>query len=318
METLDAVDPNALAIYRACEHLLEALDPRRSRDLADVGVNRAWKRISVMLGAGEIAPPPDAAPATPTRMSVRCLGATRVTVNGRPVDWPRRSRLVFMYLLAHRTRPVMRDELIEAFWPGSPPENGRNCLNVALSHLRRPLRDVLGDRAFVVFGCDAYHLADGLDLEVDWDEFHALKRAGDELMRADDFAAAAQSYRAAAALYRGDLFADEPYESWISSLRLAMEGTLLRVLERLSECEARLEDPTACAATCRDLLERAPYREDIHRRLMRCYAALGQESRAVEHFRACERTLSRDLGTGPGEATRAVYEQLLPRLAAEH
>ncbi len=306
---------SSLAIYRACERLIETLGRVRPDDPAELAVLRIGGRLGALLASME----PAQAAETDThraRIAVRCLGATTVTLNGVRVDWPRRSRLVFMYLLAHRDRPVMRDELIEAFWPGSAPEKGRNCLNVALSHLRRPLRDALGSRPFVVFRSEAYQLAPGLDLQVDWHDFQAFARQADARTAAGDIRAAADSYRSAVALYGDDLFVEERYENWICPLRLATEGTLLRVLDRLSECQLQLDDHEACAATCDELLTRAPYREDIHRRLMQCYAAVGQESRAVKHYRSCEEILDRELGTAPGALTRAVYEQLVPRTAA--
>jgi DNA-binding SARP family transcriptional activator len=49
----------------------------------------------------------------------------------------RQGRLVFVYLCAHRARPVTRDELVEALWPHEAPAAADASLSALLSKLRR-------------------------------------------------------------------------------------------------------------------------------------------------------------------------------------
>src|SRR4051794_25404817 len=63
-------------------------------------------------------------------------------VGGRPMDLPgRKGRLAFGYLVAHRKRPVDRDELLDVLWPERPPVSPDAALSVVLARLRRGLGD---------------------------------------------------------------------------------------------------------------------------------------------------------------------------------
>jgi hypothetical protein len=125
------------------------------------------------------APGPAPAAAAPA-IAVGCLGTLRLSADGAELPWRpvRRGRAVFQYLLAHRERPVARDELADVFWPGSGASAARNCLNTALSILRGSLREVLGELPVVVHRDGAYALDAALDLTVDAEAFEALAPRG--------------------------------------------------------------------------------------------------------------------------------------------
>jgi DNA-binding SARP family transcriptional activator len=209
-------------------------------------------------------------------LEVRCLGPTRLTAGGEVIAPPRRSRLVLQYLVAHRRRPVPRDVLLEAFWPGSSPSAARNSLNVAITLLRRAFRPVYAGCPVVTFQDEAYALDPALDVRVDAEEFERLAREGNALRRAGDLAEAAALYRRADALYGGPLFEDEPYEEWIVTARREVEGMHLDVLGHLGDCLAALGDHEASAEAYRRVLAAEPHRDDVRRLLAELYEALGR------------------------------------------
>jgi DNA-binding SARP family transcriptional activator len=264
--------------------------------------------VSTVLTTPRAAP---AAPAAPA-LAVGCLGRLRLSADGAELPWRpvRRGRAIFQYLVAHRRRPVARDELAEVFWPGSSPAAARNCLNTSLSILRSGLRDVLGDLPVVVHRDGAYSLDAGLDLTVDAEELEDLAAEGARLRRAGDLEAAARAYREAAALYAGDLFEDDPYEEWLSGRRRYLRETFLTVLGELADCESALGDPSAAIAVCRQALLVEPEREDVHRRLMAAYARVGQRAQALRQYVVCADALRRRLLAEPSPETVALLERI--------
>src|SRR5262245_14966965 len=109
----------AAAVCRACEELLERVEGEWPGGEADRDLERLRARIDGLLARSS--PAASTACAEGPVLEVTCLGPTRLTASGAPVVPPRRSRLVLQYLIAHRRRPVQRDVLLEAFWPGSSP-----------------------------------------------------------------------------------------------------------------------------------------------------------------------------------------------------
>jgi DNA-binding SARP family transcriptional activator len=245
-------------------------------------------------------------------LSLSCLGRLRLSADGGELPWRpvRRGRAVFQYLVAHRRRPVARDELAEVFWPGSSPAAARNCLNTSLSILRSSLRDALGDLTVVVHREGSYALDSRLDLTVDVEEFEALAAEGPRRRRAGDHEGAARTLRRAVGLYAGDLFEDDPYEEWMSVRRRHLRETYLTLLGELAECESAMGDPSAAIAVCRQALLAEPEREDVHRRLMSAYADVGQRALALRQFALCADALRRRLRTEPSPETVDLHQRI--------
>ena len=74
------------------------------------------------------------------RLKVFLTGRVAAEANGHVLDearFPgRQGRLLFVYLVAARGRPVPRDELADAIWGESPPATWEKTLTVIASKLR--------------------------------------------------------------------------------------------------------------------------------------------------------------------------------------
>jgi DNA-binding SARP family transcriptional activator len=279
MDRAPASATAAVAACRACEELLAGVEGAWPGGDADRALEELRARVDGLLARASAAA--SAACADGPVLEVRCLGPTRLTAGGAVIAPPRRSRLVLQYLLARRGRPVPRDVLLEAFWPGSSPAAARNSLNVAITLLRRAFRPVYGDCPVVVFRDEAYSLAPGLQVRVDAEDFERLAREGDALRRAGETAGAVAAYEGADALYGGPLFEEEPYEDWIVTARREVEGRHLDVLGHLGDCLALLRDHEASAAAYRRILTSEPHRDDVRRLVGEQYEALGRPGLAL-------------------------------------
>jgi DNA-binding SARP family transcriptional activator len=71
---------------------------------------------------------------------IRLCGRLEVELDGRRVERRlpgRQGPLVFALLVLNRDRPVARDELIGALWPGAPPADPDEALSAVLSKVRQ-------------------------------------------------------------------------------------------------------------------------------------------------------------------------------------
>ncbi len=256
----------AVTVCRACEELIGRVEDAWPGGDADDALRRLRARIDGLLGRSHAAgaEPEEVRPV----MEVRCLGPTRIEGCGVPVEAPRRSRLVLQYLVAHRGGPVPRDVLLETFWPGSSPAAARNSLNVAVTLLRRALRPAFGDRPVVVFADEAYRIHQAIEVRVDRDRFDRLVRDAAAARRVGDHAEAVRLLRTAGGLHRGALFAEEPHEEWIVTLRRAVEADRLAALTDLGDSLAAVGDIDGSLAALRAVVDAEPVREDAPRALM--------------------------------------------------
>ena len=52
-------------------------------------------------------------------------------------------------------------------------------------------------------------------------------------------------------------------------------------------------------------------REDIHRRIMQCYASAGQRASALAQYSRCQEALRREMNTEPSEETNLLHAQIV-------
>lgn len=89
------------------------------------------------------------------------------------------------------------------------------------------------------------------------------------------------------------------YQAYVQALE-----RLIRLLEERGRYRTAI-------AYARRLLQREPLREPIYRRLMHLHTLCGDRAGAIAVYKACAARLQRELGAGPGTATRNVYRRLL-------
>jgi DNA-binding SARP family transcriptional activator len=245
------------------------------------------------------------------RLAVHLLGQFMVSIDDVVVtDWPsRRSRELFKYLVANRRPWLTREQTMEVFWPGSPPEAARNSLNVAIHGLRRALR-AAADVPVVVLEAGAYRFDAALELWVDVDEFERHVEAGHRLEASGDLAAAVDEYELATALYQGDFLADDPYEEWPVLMRERLRVAYLDTLDRLSHLYFAQHQYGSCVTLCKVIVQRDPCREDAHRRLMRCFSRQGQTHLALRQYQVCADALRAELTVDPDPSTIALRDQI--------
>jgi len=170
------------------------------------------------------------------------------------------------------------------------------------------LGDAIDGATPVVHSGEIYRLNVEAGIATDTRSFEALAGRGDRAWQSGDCSAASDCYREAVKLYRGDphAFADDTAVVERERFR-AMH---LVMLGRLADMACRDGDYSSALASASLLLQFDPGREDAHRVLMSCYAALGQRVQAMRQFLLCERLLRETFDAVPEPETRALYDRL--------
>ncbi|MFF0155052.1 BTAD domain-containing putative transcriptional regulator [Micromonospora sp. NPDC005203] len=222
-------------------------------------------------------------------VEVRVLGRFEVIVGGREVPLPswrsRQARTLLKILVARRGRAVGRAELCELLWPDDEPRRTAHRLSVLLSAVRAVLDP---PRRWPV---DRYVRADltgvRIDLTrvvVDAENVLADVPRAERLARDGDPARARAMLAEVDAAYRGDAFADEPYEDWADGLREEARSVWLRALRELARRYRRDGDADRAVTTLVRLLDADSYDEWAHQALVATLVGAGRHGEARRAF----------------------------------
>ena len=217
---------------------------------------RALQEECGLLGLSGAAATHARIPAEPTAertYALSCLGGLRLSLRGRESDLRAvtpQARSLLRLLALHEGRPVHREVLMEALWPGRDPVSGGRNLQVLVSSLRKALEPDRGrgDETFVARDGDAYRLALPEGSEIDLSAFRealADGRAGTESRLR------ATAYAGALDLYVDELFPEEGPAEWVVEPREQLHEEALEAARGLAESLLALGDPLAAVRACR-------------------------------------------------------------------
>jgi len=237
------------------------------------------------------------------------LGGFRVSVGNRSVGeraWRLRKAASLVKLLAlapgHR---LHREQAMDLLWPNLGLRAASNNLRQALHVARRALEPdpTIATRYLSLRNEQLVMSPEGRL----WVDVEAFEEAAASARHSGDPAA----YRAAIELYSGELLPEDRYEEWTEEHRRRLREGYLSLLRKLARlCEEHADYDCAIDALRRAVAEE-PTREEAHASLMRLYALLGSKGEALAQYDRLREALSRELGTEPAAASRALREEIM-------
>jgi ATP/maltotriose-dependent transcriptional regulator MalT/DNA-binding SARP family transcriptional activator len=225
----------------------------------------------------------------PAPVELRSLGGFEVLREERSVplaEWrSRKARDILKVLVGARGARVVREQLLDLFWPDTDPERSGPRLSVALSTIRAvldPARAHPPDRYLGTDRSSAWLHRE--HLKIDIEDFLAAADEGIRFRDADPQRARAILARAEAT-YRGDFLGEDVYEDWAVATREQARATYQQVAAALAQLAAAAGEPLAAAGYLRRLIERDPWDERAHLALASTLAGAGQHGEARRAYR---------------------------------
>jgi DNA-binding SARP family transcriptional activator len=117
-----------------------------------------------------------------------------------------------------------------------------------------------------------------------------------------------QAYEEAVALYRGE-FMQGTHDEWIEEKRSYYRDQYLRMLEKLAAAAQEAGEWERSLSLTQKILRDDPFREEVHCRVMRAQAALGNRVAVKEQYEILCSLLLRELGVEPAQETQRVYAE---------
>ncbi len=246
-------------------------------------------------------------------LSFRLLGLFQVTRSGRPLDLSatrsQKAVSLLKFLVGHRGRAVVREQILEAVWPEADPTSAERSFEVTLSTLRRLLDPADGPHVILRRG-RGYLLNPEIPFEVDVDRFTFHLERGNWWWTQGQREPAEAEWRTAEAIYGGDLLAEDPYEDWAIAERERLREEYLDLHLRLGELALSMGRPHEAVLRANRVLAEDPIRESAYRILMRAHAKMGDRAVALRDYRRCAAVLRQELGEEPMSETQELAARI--------
>jgi ATP/maltotriose-dependent transcriptional regulator MalT/DNA-binding SARP family transcriptional activator len=265
-----------------------------------------------------VEPVPAAIAAAPsiTDLTVNALGPPEVFRDPSrpfaPDAWTtKRARDMFLYVATSRHRRVPKDALIDAFWPDDDLAAIEKNFHPTISHIRKALnsRQPLKQN-FLVFRDGAYQLNPALTYSIDTEHFEQEIAAAETAKREREPKALRHHLEAAYGLYRGE-FMSGIYDPWVDESRTYYAEQFARVVNALAKLSFSEKRWTQALKFATEILREDPFREDVHRLVLKIHAGHGKPASIKKHYEAMESLLRTELGITPSAETRKLYAELM-------
>lgn len=241
------------------------------------------------------------------KLRVLTLGQEMVERDNQRIttsDWrANAARELFYYILF--CGPVSREEINLEFWPDSPASRARSRFHTTLYRARH----ALGENV-IIFQDDVeiYQLSPETEIWCDAQELESLTTQARLLSPRD--ARTEDLWQKAASLYQGDFLPGIDRE-WVIARREALHDAYIEALIGVGECARARNDLRAAINSFKQALDIEPYREDINRAIMICYANLGEKHQILTHLHKLRELLREDLAVEPSPETIELANRLL-------
>lgn len=238
-------------------------------------------------------------------LRVHTFGIERIERDGSVIpasEWRTiTAQELFLYLLF--VGPQTRERISLVFWPDSSTKRVRSSFHTTLYRARQ----ALGENV-ISYEDGVYAINPEVGLWCDAREMEKLTEQARLLPSRDP--RTEDLWQRAVELYQGD-FLPSIDADWIAPYREGYHETYLDALVGLGDCSRARSDMRGAIQAYKRALIVEPYREDIHRSIMLCYAALGERQLISNQLDEICGLLWDELGIEPSDETLQLAEQLL-------
>jgi LuxR family maltose regulon positive regulatory protein len=226
-----------------------------------------------------------------------------------------RSQALLKAIIAHGSRRVHEDLLIEDLWPEGEFDAEEMNFKVTLHRLRKTLEPTMDKN----HGSSYIHLKENLVsldeelCDVDVDKFLSLLKQGELKEKEGDTKTALISYESMMEQYRGEFLPEDIYPSWAQAKREELRGKYCRLLSKMAKIYERKGALTKAISCYQKAILVDPCLEEAYQQLMLLFSERGMGNRALRVYEECKKALRHSLEADPDELTVALYKKILEK-----
>jgi len=239
-----------------------------------------------------------------TNLNVTAFDNGTVRLNGEIIpssEWGSVGARALFYFVLDR-KQTTKDEIALEFWPEFSQAKVNSNFHATLWRVR----NALSSRQILTFENDHYQINSNVQYYFDLDEFQALY-AG--LKNHSSPLEKRTAMRRMVEIYQND-YLDDIDMPWADIRRREFQNIFYTILLELAEEEL---DKRNYAAAHQHLLHATKidyYQDDLHLKVMQTLEAMGDNRRAVQHYKEYARFLNKELNMEPDPKLKALRDRL--------
>jgi DNA-binding SARP family transcriptional activator len=242
-------------------------------------------------------------------LEVSGFGQGHARVNGIEIQqWDGAlPRNLFFYFM---DKPrVTRDEIFGIFWPNLKLKEATNVYHVTKRKITEKISQHLNgidEFELTTYGGGFYRPADDIARYYDVAQFEADVDAATFVTNSEE---QSKLYRRAVDIYKAPFLTtvDMP---WVLARRQKLQRQFIEALIGLARVHKEAKREREALGYFSRALRENPFREDLHREIMRLYINMGFPDEASAQYQALVVLLQDSLGVAPAPETQALYAQI--------
>ncbi len=251
-----------------------------------------------------------------SHLEITLFGPFRATLDGVPLlDFEsNKVRALLAYLGTESAQPHHRLEVATLLWPQMNDAAALRNLRHAIADLRRRLGDTKSENPFLLITRHTLQINPGADITVDVADFRDnLARASAPETSEED---AVLLWQSAVSLAQQEFLqgfhvrGSVPWDEWLLLQREGFEHEIVLALQRLVWAYERRGDYAHAQGCAQQWVQRSPWNEEAHRKLIRVLALDGRRSEALAQYERCRLLLAHNLGVEPTPETVSLAESI--------
>lgn len=212
-----------------------------------------------------------------------------------------KAKELFAFLLQHRGKPVLKDIILDLFWPETEIDKGFSHLYTTVYQIRKMLKTV--NFNIKITSIDNNYLLDlnGVRLDVEhWEQqVSLLPPLTKETL---------PLHEEILEMYQGDYLAEDGY-LWAESERERLRSVWLTQILKVTDYLVSLGKYTEAIAYYHRVQEIFPFLEENYFMLMQMYAKLGDRNSVETQYNSLKKMCETEFGVEPGDEIQAWYKQ---------
>jgi len=237
-----------------------------------------------------------------TQLSLQLFGSPQISLQSQPLAnlSAKKTRALLIYL-AVTGRPHSRETLANLLW-GETPKTARQNLKKALATLRKNEAVPLIEQSDRLLRLDENRFSTDVASfkaivnNLQGQNLSALQQAVD--LYQDDY------------LSGFDISVSYEFEQWVLEEQSQLKSSLIQLLRQTADLYEQQENFNESITLLKRVLQLEPWREEIHRHVMRLLASIGDRGAALMQYEACVEALAAELDVPPDPTTVALAEQI--------